>query len=162
MELLSSLRGEKYKEQSFLSLLALPLFEKEAKKRQGQRTDLNITALMPEGGKGEAREKAAVLFDVSPRYIQEAKKLQREHPELIEEVKKGNTTLTKLQKSFLPPPEKDYANQMSIRRISELIEQKRLFCPKCKKHELVWKCCGEKIETTLEKIIEKQKKIVQR
>ena len=38
---------------------------------------------MPEGGKGEAREKAAVLFDVSPRYIQEAKKLQREHPELI-------------------------------------------------------------------------------
>ena len=60
------------------SLLALPLFEKEAKKRQGARTDLNIPALMPEGGKGEAREKAAVLFSLLalPLFEKEAKKRQ--------------------------------------------------------------------------------------
>jgi len=67
------------------ALDALPFYEGEAKERQGTRTD--ITAKLPESDTGEAREHAAKDFDVSARYISDAKKLSEEAPDLIEQVK---------------------------------------------------------------------------
>ncbi len=67
----------------------LPLLEAEARER------------MSEGGKGtqeiadlgESREKAATLVGSNRQYVSEAKKLQREAPDLLEKVRSGDATL---------------------------------------------------------------------
>lgn len=66
----------------------------EAKKRQacGQGGVL-LPALVPEA-KGEAREKAAAAVGVSPRYVQDAKKIEAAAPELAAQVRAGQKTLT--------------------------------------------------------------------
>ena len=53
---------------------AMPLYRDEANKRQGTRTDLQ--APMPESERGQARDHAAKRFNVSPRYLEDAKGLR--------------------------------------------------------------------------------------
>jgi len=53
-----------------------PVFAEEAKKRQGQRTDLypdNIVATLPQS---KARERAAEICGVSPRNVQKANQFE--------------------------------------------------------------------------------------
>lgn len=69
----------------------LPEFEKEAKKRQGARTD--IRAKLPESETGKATEQAAKAMNVSSRSVQEAKKLKAEAPEKADAVRKGHLKL---------------------------------------------------------------------
>ncbi len=76
---------------------ALPLFEVEARERQGARTDL--LAFVPEGAKGNARDFAADAFDVSPRYVQDAKRLRHDDPEAFERVKAGEVSLPDARRS---------------------------------------------------------------
>ena len=56
---------------------ALPKLEEEARARQialaGTRTG-DLRAILPEGELGRARDKAAELFGVSPRYVSDAKR----------------------------------------------------------------------------------------
>ena len=65
---------------------ALPLYEKEAKKRQGTRTDIksNLT-----GSFAPARDFAAKDFGVSSGYVANAKRLSEESHDVFEEVKAG-------------------------------------------------------------------------
>ncbi len=51
------------------------------------RTDLktNIQEQIPECKKGEARENAAEDFNTNPRYVSDAKKIQKEAPKKAEE-----------------------------------------------------------------------------
>lgn len=87
---------------------ALPEFEIEAKKRQvespsgkGKRLDV---AKLPEPIKGRASEKVADLVGVSPRYIQEAKKIKEERPDLAEKIKAGEMSIPEAKREMKPLP----------------------------------------------------------
>jgi ParB-like chromosome segregation protein Spo0J len=72
-----------------LATEALPLYEAEAKEREKMGR-----AKLPYPEKaGRAREHAEQSFGVSPRLIQNAKKLKTEAPELFEQVKVGDKTI---------------------------------------------------------------------
>ena len=50
----------------------LPMFQEEARKRQGQRTDLRLSD-QKTGKFGEARDEAAAMMNVSPASVERAK-----------------------------------------------------------------------------------------
>jgi DNA modification methylase len=57
-------------------------------------SNLNVPEMFPEPSLGlESRECVAGQFGTNPRYIQDAKKLRDEAPELLEQVKSGERTL---------------------------------------------------------------------
>lgn len=66
----------------------LPMFQEEARKRQGQRTDLQ-----PSGQKtttfGKARDEAAAMMNVSPASVERAKRVKETDPEEFERLKNG-------------------------------------------------------------------------
>jgi hypothetical protein len=66
----------------------------EAKKRSGQRTDL-VSTLTP-GGFGKAREKVAKMVGANLYYVTDAKKIEHDALELIEQVKQGKLGFPKL------------------------------------------------------------------
>lgn len=74
----------------------LPVFEAEARARQGKRTDLRQPS-GPGSGKSaqanEAREQVASQFGVSGRHVQRAKKLKQTAPQLLDAVKAGKMDL---------------------------------------------------------------------
>ena len=74
----------------------LPALAREARKRQGRRTDLadNFPQKIAEG-QGEAREQAAQLFGTNRQYISDAKKLYEEAPDLFQQVKAGILSIPK-------------------------------------------------------------------
>jgi hypothetical protein len=80
-----------------------PLFEREARMRQGARTDLG--AKLHESDKGKASEQAARLASVSTRSVESANKVKRVGvPELVEAVKKGEVSVSVAAKvADLPP-----------------------------------------------------------
>jgi ParB-like chromosome segregation protein Spo0J len=74
----------------------LPAYEAEAKQRQGTRTDLATSGSTdPEVAKEpvRAREKVAALVGVSGASVDRAKRVQREDPEVFEQVKSGERSL---------------------------------------------------------------------
>lgn len=72
----------------------LPMYEAQAKARQGARTDLNIPANLRESEKGEAAEKAAKETGASARNVQHAKALlDAAQPEVVQAVERGTITL---------------------------------------------------------------------
>lgn len=81
---------------STVAVEALPHFEREAKQRQGSRED--IVEKIPECQKGRARDKAGSMFNVNPRYVEDAKKIKRESPKLFEQVKRGETTISEARR----------------------------------------------------------------
>jgi ParB-like chromosome segregation protein Spo0J len=70
---------------------ALPMFEAEAKERQ--KLSNPNRAILPPSEKGKARDDAAQAVGVSPRYVQDAKRLTKQAPELAEKVRAGAVTL---------------------------------------------------------------------
>jgi hypothetical protein len=76
-----------------VSVDALPMLEAEARERQATSTggaSPQLKEKIPEAEKGQARDHAATLFQTNPRYVQDAKKLQAEAPDLHAEVRAGN------------------------------------------------------------------------
>ena len=65
-----------------IGMKMVPALREEARKRQGKRTDLNITALVPESLKGEATEIAAKLVGASSTSVKHAKFVAENDPEL--------------------------------------------------------------------------------
>lgn len=82
-----------------IAVEALPLFEAEARERMisgGEARQQGVAKIPhPEEEKGKSRDKAADAFDTNPRYVQDAKKLAEEEPELFEKVKSGEMTIPK-------------------------------------------------------------------
>ena len=76
----------------------LPYLEEEAKARQGMRTDLTSLHLCSDVEFGEAAEHAAKQAQVSPRYVYEAQKLLDEAPDMAEQVRDGDITITQAKK----------------------------------------------------------------
>lgn len=75
----------------------LPLLEAEAAERRGTRTD--IGAQMP-GSPGRARDHAAAVVGVSPRYVEQAKTLLRDAPMKFRNVMLGETTITEAKQEI--------------------------------------------------------------
>jgi DNA modification methylase len=92
-----------------VALELLPMLEAEARERQrGGQGGILLPAFLP-GASGEAREQAATLMQTSPRYVSDAKRIQRESPELLERVRSGELAipqakreLSKLRQSKVP------------------------------------------------------------
>lgn len=104
---------------SELAFVALEIEKVEAeiaKARQGARTD--IVALMPECSGERARDKAAAAVGVSPRYVQDAKKIEAQAPELAAEVKAGKKTITQAVREV-----KEAAREQRRDENRELIQQ---------------------------------------
>jgi site-specific DNA-methyltransferase (adenine-specific) len=76
--------------------------EREAKERQGARNDLLTSGKdFPEVDDAERpRDHLAQMFDTNPRYIQDAKKLQSEAPDLLADVRVGKKTLPKAKREL--------------------------------------------------------------
>jgi len=91
-------------QRAVIALETLPFLEKEAKERQGTRTD--ITEIFPESS-GEARHYAAQIAQTNPRYVSDAKKLQRDAPDLLAEVKSGNKTLPQAKREYVKRQRKE-------------------------------------------------------
>jgi N6-adenosine-specific RNA methylase IME4 len=82
------------------SVEALPFYEAEARKRQGQQALINQPQsqnkeIIPDSEKGQSRDRVAQVFGTNGRYVQDAKKLAEEEPELFDRVKAGELTIPK-------------------------------------------------------------------
>jgi predicted flavoprotein YhiN len=74
----------------------LPLLEEEARKRQGTRTD--ITQKFAESEYGEARKQVAQILNTNRQYISDTKALKQNAPELLEEVKNGEISISEAKR----------------------------------------------------------------
>jgi len=82
-------------QKAMCALKAEKLLGVQAKERQrGGQGGTLLVANLPQA-KGKAREQAAKIFNVSPRYVQDAKKLQANAPDLAQKVRAGEITLSK-------------------------------------------------------------------
>ncbi len=84
-----------------LALDILPMAEAEAKKRQGARTDLEHsdtnTGMLRRGM--EAREDVARMVGVSPSYVQSAKAVALAAPDLMDDIRRGDMTITEAKRA---------------------------------------------------------------
>lgn len=88
---------------SQLAFVALDIERVEselAKARQGTRTDLPIQVSERMEQRGEAREKAAKVVGVGASYVTDAKRIEREAPQLAEKIKAGETTITQAKREL--------------------------------------------------------------
>lgn len=76
---------------------ALPLYEAEAKKRQGERTDLDIPTKMSGGG-GEAVHLVAKRFQTSGTYVKYVRALDEDSPEIYQRMANGKLTIMEAKK----------------------------------------------------------------
>lgn len=106
-----------------LAVDLLPIFEKQAKKRQSEAVSLansinpkkavsvvaNLPPLKNEDSPAierikentvsiKSREQAAAATGASPRYVSEAKKIAEESPELFKQIKSGEKTIQEIKK----------------------------------------------------------------
>ena len=109
-------------EKAAAAVQALPFLEAEAKQRQGARTD--ITELIPESDKGEAREKAAEMFGTNARYVGDAKKLSEGHPDEFEAVVAGEQTITQAKRKIKEAKreERRAANQEKVKSTPDVMQ----------------------------------------
>jgi ParB-like chromosome segregation protein Spo0J len=77
---------------------ALPAFRQEMKKRQSEGGKLR--AKMPQVETTRAREKVAEFVGVSPRYVQDAKKIQKKRPDLSREIMAGRMTIPEAKREM--------------------------------------------------------------
>jgi hypothetical protein len=83
-----------------VAVQALPMLEAEAKERMLKGKKSDPTAKMPEGAKGESREKAAAVANVSPRYVSDAKKIKEQSPEVFAQVESGEKTIPQAKRQL--------------------------------------------------------------
>lgn len=80
---------------SMCAARAREIYEREAKERQGKRTDLNIPANLPEGNKGDARDIAGKAFGVSGKTVDHATRvIEKGIPELAKAVDEGRMAVS--------------------------------------------------------------------
>jgi len=67
--------------------------DEEAKKRQGRRTDLTSVKSLTEVPPDRSEDQLATLFDTNRQYVHDAKMLQQEAPDLLQQVRSGEKSL---------------------------------------------------------------------
>jgi len=88
----------------------LPFFEDDAKRRQARKPKSNpVPAKLPEQNRGlESRQQAAKSVGVGERYVQDAKKVKAEAPEVFEKLKAGKITLQDAKREVAKKPTDDW------------------------------------------------------
>lgn len=89
-----------------IALDVLPMLEDEARARKatsapGVYGGKPLTELVPEAVGGESREQAASMFHTNSRYVQEAKNIRHDAPDLYEAVKTGELTIPQAKHELL-------------------------------------------------------------
>ena len=79
-----------------MAVQLLPELEKEADERM--KAGGHPVEKVPEGNSGRARDKAARLCGVNPRYVSDAKKLKADSPERFAKVLSGELSLSDAKK----------------------------------------------------------------
>lgn len=95
-----------------------PHFAADAKRRQqqagkdhgrGQKLPEKVPeAISPKKGDGDARKAAAVSVGVNDRYVQDAKRVKAEAPEVFEKLKAGKITLQDAKREVAKKPTDDW------------------------------------------------------
>jgi hypothetical protein len=83
-----------------LAAEVLPLFEQEAKERQGRRTDLMATVPESQKSAPTSRDQAAAVVGTGSRQVQEAKAIKERDPDLFVQVKNGEISITAASKKI--------------------------------------------------------------
>ena len=88
----------------------LPFFEADAKRRQVRKPKSDpVPAKLPEQSRGvESRQQAAKSVGVGERYVQDAKKVKAEAPEVFERLKAGKITLQDAKREVAKKPTDDW------------------------------------------------------
>jgi len=88
----------------------LPFFEADAKRRQARKPKSeSVPAKLPEQIRGvESRQQAAKSVGVGERYVQDAKKVKQEAPEVFERLKAGKITLQDAKREVAKKPTDDW------------------------------------------------------
>ncbi|HZD60026.1 MAG TPA: ParB N-terminal domain-containing protein, partial [Anaerolineae bacterium] len=84
-------------QKAVIALNTLPLLEEEAKRRMQAGKKIDPSEEMHEGT-GKASEQAGKFLGVSSRYIEEAKRIQKTAPDLLDDIRDGKKTLTEVKK----------------------------------------------------------------
>ncbi len=91
-------------QRAVIALDVLPELERQAKERQiatlKQGDTLPVPEQIPERADGEAREQAAALFRTNPHYVQDAKRMTTEAPDLLEQVRDGELSIPKAREEM--------------------------------------------------------------
>lgn len=95
-------------QRAMIAASALPMLEAEARQRMAagggdKKSGVEIIPPLIENA-GKARDKAAELMDVNPRYVSDAKRLQAEAPEVAAEVAAGTKTLPEAKREVFEKP----------------------------------------------------------
>jgi hypothetical protein len=96
-----------------------PHFAADAKRRQARKPRAeSVPAKLPEQKRGiEARQEAAKQVGVGERYVQDAKKVKAEAPEVFERLKAGKITLQDAKREVAKKPTDDWRKDERDRQV---------------------------------------------
>jgi hypothetical protein len=84
-----------------VAVQALPLLEAEAKERQSKLNGKTVLVeKIPQAEQGKARDKAASIAQVNPRYVSDAKRIKEECPRVFKEVQAGEKTISEAKRQL--------------------------------------------------------------
>ena len=139
-------------QRSMLAAEIKPLFEKEARERQGKRTDLGASLRPSERGKASGH--AAKIVNVSSRSVESANKVKRDGvPELTEAVKTGKISVSSAARIADLPPD-DQRTIVSLEDKRDSIVQSEHAVQRGNKHRDVHGDDSEVGTDTVESIVE--------
>jgi len=94
-------------QRAVIALKIVPMLEAEARERQGTRTDIpDIREKFPKSSFGRANDKATeIVKGTNSRYVQEAAKIRKEDPEILELVEQGKVSIPTAKRLIDLPPE---------------------------------------------------------
>ena len=101
---------------------ALPPLEEEAKERRVEigkatgRGNLKVDVILPEPLTGKASEKAAELFGVSASYIEHAKRIKTEAPDIFAQLKAGWFTLPQARRELQAGKDREQSFDYAVTR----------------------------------------------
>ena len=115
-----------------LAVEAKPLYEAEAKKRQGKRTDLsdsNIPQKVGESNKEKSRHdresdaQAAADFGTNRQYVTQAEKVKAQAPEVFEKLKQGKVSMQDAMREVRSKPTNPWLDDEKERKAAVVAGQ---------------------------------------
>lgn len=98
-------------QRAVIALDVLPMLEAEAKEREragGIARQQGVEKIPhPEEQQGKARDQAAALFETNGRYVSDAKRIQQAAPDLLEQVRQGETTIPQAKRALVKRQRQD-------------------------------------------------------
>jgi len=110
-------------QRAVIALDALPMLEEEARGRMVEAGGYGNITIPSE--RGTARAAAGEMFNVSPSYVQQAKKIQQVAPELLEKVRSGEVSLSRAKAAVRKSEMRENVSDYTRRAQEEELPDKR-------------------------------------